>query len=88
MNIYPLSFVKQSLRPIYPIPGFRYIYVTPQDLKELESTYKRRVLHTEEVEEDGETRHKITDVIGAANDIGVENLAGAGIIAGETSQVG
>ena len=66
----------------------RYIYVTPQDLKELESIYKKTVLQTEEVKEGGETRCKITDVIGAANDIGVENLAGAGIIAGETSQVG
>ena len=62
--------------------------MTPEDLKELESTYKRKVLQTEKVIEEGrETRHKITDVIGAANDIGVENLAGAGIIAGETSQV-
>ena len=68
--------------------NLRYIYVTPEDLKELESTYKRKVLQTEKVEEGRETRHRITDVIGAANDIGVENLAGAGIIAGETSQVG
>ena len=61
--------------------------MTPEDLKELESTYKKRVLHTEKVEEGGETRYKMTDVIGAANDFGVENLAAAGLIAGETSQV-
>ena len=57
--------------------------MTPEDLKELESTYKKKVLQTEVVKENGETRCRITDVIGAANDIGVENLAGAGVIAGQ-----
>ena len=31
-------------------------------------------------------RYKITSIIGAADDIGVENLSAAGMIAGETSQ--
>ena len=32
-------------------------------------------------------QYKITDIIGIANDLGVENLAAAGMIAGETAKV-
>ena len=38
------------------------------------------------VQDDGENRYRITDIIGTANDIGVENLSAAGLIAGETSR--
>lgn len=31
-------------------------------------------------------QYKITDILGEANDIGVENLAAAGMIAGETAK--
>ena len=31
-------------------------------------------------------RYRVTDVIGTANDIGVENLSAAGLIAGETAR--
>ena len=37
-------------------------------------------------DEDNESRYKITSIIGLADDIGVENLSAAGMIAGETSQ--
>ena len=32
-------------------------------------------------------QYRITDIIGTANDLGVENLAAAGMIAGETAKV-
>ncbi len=57
---------------------------------------------TEHIEEGGESRYKITDIIGTAHahtrphttqthtgkkdGLGVENLSGSGMIAGETSQ--
>lgn len=71
-----------------PEKGFKYLYLTPEDYSALSArSPDQRIVHTELVQEEGgETRYKITDVIGTANDIGVENLAGAGMIAGETSQ--
>lgn len=65
--------------------GFKYIYLTEEDHKKL-SSRENKIVHTELIQEGSEKRHKITDVIGTANDIGVENLAAAGVIAGETSQ--
>jgi hypothetical protein len=32
-------------------------------------------------------QYQITDIIGAADDLGVENLSAAGMIAGETAKV-
>lgn len=37
------------------------------------------------IEDEGESRYKITDIIGKDNGLGVENLRFAGMIAGETS---
>ncbi|CAH1789095.1 unnamed protein product [Owenia fusiformis] len=61
--------------------GFKYIYLTPDDFKKVMSSVK-----TELVEEDGESRYRITDIIGQDDGLGVENLRGSGMIAGETSQ--
>ncbi|KAG0240329.1 acetyl-coenzyme-A carboxylase [Actinomortierella wolfii] len=75
--------------PANPSKGFKYIYLTDDGLKQLqaqeERTGKKSVI-TETVVEDGETRHKITDVIGVVDGLGVENLRGSGLIAGETSR--
>ena len=38
------------------------------------------------IEEDGESRYKIQTIIGHKDGLGVENLSGSGMIAGETSQ--
>lgn len=38
------------------------------------------------IEDEGESRYKITDIIGKDDGLGVENLHYAGMIAGETSQ--
>ncbi|KAG8760233.1 acetyl-coenzyme-A carboxylase [Serendipita sp. 396] len=39
-----------------------------------------------EIEDEGETRYKITDIIGLQDGLGVECLKGSGLIAGETSR--
>ncbi|KAF9435540.1 acetyl-coenzyme-A carboxylase [Entomortierella beljakovae] len=72
-----------------PSKGFKYLYLTEAGLKQLNAQEERsgkKSVITEEVVEDGETRYKITDVIGASNGLGVENLRGSGLIAGETSR--
>ncbi|KAF9288230.1 acetyl-coenzyme-A carboxylase [Mortierella alpina] len=72
-----------------PSKGFKYIYLTDAGLKQLEAQEERsgkKSVITETIVEDGETRHKITDVIGAVDGLGVENLRGSGLIAGETSR--
>lgn len=38
------------------------------------------------IDADGDTRYVITDIIGEEQDLGVENLMGSGLIAGETSK--
>ncbi|TAQ87875.1 hypothetical protein B7494_g3801 [Chlorociboria aeruginascens] len=65
--------------------GFKYLYLTPETKKRFEDG-KRRDVITEEVTEDGETRHKITTIIGAEDGLGVECLKGSGLIAGATSR--
>ncbi|KAG0277801.1 acetyl-coenzyme-A carboxylase [Linnemannia exigua] len=75
--------------PSNPSKGFKYIYLTDAGLKQLEAQEERsgkKSVLTETIVEDGETRHKITDVIGAVDGLGVENLRGSGLIAGETSR--
>ena len=37
------------------------------------------------MQEDGETRFKLEDIVGEQDGLGVENLRGSGLIAGETS---
>jgi acetyl-CoA carboxylase/biotin carboxylase 1 len=43
-------------------------------------------LNTEEIQDDGERRYRITDIIGLQDGLGVECLKGSGLIAGETSR--
>ncbi|XP_054466487.1 acetyl-CoA carboxylase isoform X1 [Anoplopoma fimbria] len=69
--------------PTDPYKGFRYLYLTPQDYTRISST---NAVHCHHVEEGGESRYIITDVIGNDDGLGVENLRGSGTIAGETSQ--
>merc|ERR1719245_1599925 len=71
-----------------PEKGFRYLYLTPEDYLKLSSTSTSSgdVVRTQLVHEGDENRYRVTDVIGTANDIGVENLSAAGLIAGETAR--
>jgi acetyl-CoA carboxylase/biotin carboxylase 1 len=75
-----------------PSKGFQYIYLTPTVYDFLLETVaqgdvsKMPVLCEERTTSDGHTRHVITDIIGEEQDLGVENLMGSGLIAGETSK--
>ncbi|XP_063060931.1 acetyl-CoA carboxylase-like isoform X2 [Engraulis encrasicolus] len=68
--------------PNDPYKGFRYLYLTPQDYKKVSALNS---VHCEHVEDEGESRYKITDIIGKEEGLGVENLRGSGMIAGESS---
>mgnify|MGYP001081385929 CR=1 FL=1 len=63
-----------------PSRGFEYLYLTPADYAALSGSVKCTKVTVE-----GEERYVITDVIGAKDGLGVENLRGSGQIAGETS---
>ncbi|KAF0033826.1 hypothetical protein F2P81_013892 [Scophthalmus maximus] len=69
--------------PTDPYKGFKYLYLTPQDYTRISST---NAVHCHHVEEGGESRYIITDIIGKDEGLGVENLRGSGTIAGESSQ--
>lgn len=76
--------------PEDPSKGFKYIYLT-QDIytKMLEAVHgdvKALPVVCERVEAEDGTRFVITDIIGSEPDLGVENLMGSGLIAGETSR--
>ncbi|XP_034547322.1 acetyl-CoA carboxylase isoform X2 [Notolabrus celidotus] len=68
--------------PKDPYKGFKYLYLTPQDYTRISST---NAVHCHHVEENGESRYIITDIIGKDDGLGVENLRGSGTIAGESS---
>ncbi|GAB5579140.1 acetyl-CoA carboxylase 2 isoform X1 [Prionailurus iriomotensis] len=65
-----------------PHKGFKYLYLTPQDYTRISSLNSVRCKH---IEEEGESRYVITDIIGKDRGLGVENLKGSGMIAGESS---
>jgi acetyl-CoA carboxylase/biotin carboxylase 1 len=69
----------------HPEKGFKYLYLTPAVKRKFDAAKTKEVL-TEEITEDGETRHKITTIIGAKDGLGVECLKGSGLIAGATSR--
>lgn len=61
--------------------GSKYLYISDQDYPKLKNS-----INAEEIIENGEKRWKIIDIIGQEDGIGVENLKGSGLIAGETSR--
>uniref|UniRef100_A0A8C4U806 acetyl-CoA carboxylase n=1 Tax=Falco tinnunculus TaxID=100819 RepID=A0A8C4U806_FALTI len=69
--------------PEDPYKGFKYLYLTPQDYTRISTTNS---VHCEHVEEGGESRYVLLDIIGKDNGFGVENLRAAGTIAGESSR--
>jgi len=62
--------------------GFKYLYLTPEKRK----TLPEKEVITEEITDEGETRHRITTIVGAKDGLGVECLRGSGLIAGATSK--
>ena len=61
--------------------GMAYLYLTPADYEAL----KDSVIASKVLGEGGEERWQIHDIVGQKNGLGVENLRGSGMIAGETS---
>jgi len=66
-----------------PENGFDFLYVTKEDYASLTETTQEII--AEETTYKGQQIYKITDIIGSEPDLGVENLKGSGLIAGETS---
>ncbi|CAJ1954778.1 unnamed protein product [Cylindrotheca closterium] len=66
-----------------PENGFDFLYVTKDDYAALTSE-KKNIL-VEPATFNGEDVFRVTDIIGSEPDLGVENLKGSGLIAGETS---
>jgi acetyl-CoA carboxylase/biotin carboxylase 1 len=64
-----------------PSLGFKYLYLTPEDY----ANFPEGTVNAREVTENGETRMQLDDIIGQIHGIGVENLRGSGMIAGEQS---
>jgi len=69
----------------HPEKGINYLYLTPENLMKIEEKGKD-IVRVEEIEDEGERRFKITDIIGLQDGLGVESLRGSGLIAGETSR--
>ncbi|KAM3067087.1 acetyl-coenzyme-A carboxylase, variant 2 [Clarireedia jacksonii] len=65
--------------------GFKYLYLDEDTKKRFEDGKTKDVI-TEPITEDGETRYKITTIVGAEDGLGVECLKGSGLIAGATSR--
>ncbi|KAJ1998480.1 acetyl-coenzyme-A carboxylase, partial [Coemansia thaxteri] len=74
--------------PADPSQGFEYLYLSQDDYAKLEAREegKCRSVITEPITVDGEVRHRLLTIVGAAEGLGVENLRGSGMIAGETSR--
>ncbi|KAI0796098.1 acetyl CoA carboxylase [Abortiporus biennis] len=71
--------------PEHPEKGFDYIYLTHENYLKVQEK-AADAFRSVEIEENGERRHKITDLIGLQDGLGVESLRGSGLIAGETSR--
>ncbi|XP_064490125.1 acetyl-CoA carboxylase-like isoform X4 [Ornithodoros turicata] len=69
--------------PDNPDKGYKYLYLTPENFKKVSAVNS---VNAELIDDDGEKRYKITNIIGKVDGLGVENLKYAGLIAGETSQ--
>ncbi|KAJ7224331.1 acetyl-CoA carboxylase [Mycena pura] len=69
----------------HPEKGIKYLYLSRENFLKLKEKGGDSV-RTAEIEVDGERRHKITDIIGLQDGLGVESLKGSGLIAGETSR--
>jgi acetyl-CoA carboxylase/biotin carboxylase 1 len=73
-----------------PAKGYRYIFLTQDDYDAVVAqAHKKNVpvpVICKPIEEDGVVRYMISDIIGEEADLGVENLMGSGLIAGETAR--
>ncbi|TFK29759.1 acetyl CoA carboxylase [Coprinopsis marcescibilis] len=70
---------------LQPDKGINYLYLTPENYLKLKEKFPDSA-RVEEIEDEGERRFRITDIIGAQDGLGVESLRGSGLIAGATSR--
>merc|ERR1711871_357715 len=61
--------------------GYKYLYLAEEDAK----NFAEGTFHGELITDDGERRFRLDDIVGQTDGIGVENLRGSSMIAGETS---
>jgi acetyl-CoA carboxylase / biotin carboxylase 1 len=66
-----------------PESGFDFLYLTNEDYQTLSA--KGQVVNVVEATVGSQKVYRINDIIGLEPDLGVENLKGSGLIAGETS---
>ncbi|KAI8319859.1 acetyl-CoA carboxylase [Martensiomyces pterosporus] len=86
--------IRELFRPAWrdstdPEQGFDYLYLNEEDNAKLmarEEGKPRSVITEEITMPDGEVRHRLLTVVGSTDGLGVENLRGSGLIAGETSR--
>ena len=62
--------------------GFKYLYLEPAEAERLGAGTN---FHGELITDQGEQRYRLEDIVGEKDGLGVENLRGSGLIAGETS---
>ncbi|RKO93138.1 acetyl-CoA carboxylase [Blyttiomyces helicus] len=73
--------------PENPAKGFQYLFLSPSDHHKLTADKANPSVVAVRIDlPDGEVRYRIVDVIGRTHGLGVENLRGSGMIAGETSR--
>ncbi|KAJ3082689.1 acetyl-coenzyme-A carboxylase [Rhizoclosmatium hyalinum] len=80
------KFIPAWIDPENPAKGFKYLYLDAEGHDALVRSSKTPSVTVECIEDDGERRWKLIDVIGRTHGLGVENLQGSGKIAGETSR--
>jgi acetyl-CoA carboxylase/biotin carboxylase 1 len=73
------------INELHPEKGFSYLYLSHENYLKLQEK-DADIVRTVEINVGGEQRHKITDLIGRVDGLGVECLKGSGLIAGETSR--
>jgi acetyl-CoA carboxylase/biotin carboxylase 1 len=78
-SMYKVAFKESSK----PESGFDFLFVSKEDYKAL--AIDSSEVQAEPMAYNGEEIYRITDIIGSEPDLGVENLKGSGLIAGETS---
>ncbi|XP_053202232.1 acetyl-CoA carboxylase-like isoform X2 [Panonychus citri] len=76
-SIFQICWIDNNI----PDKGFHYLYLSPENYKKVEKS-----VNAELIEDEGEQRYKILDIVGKESGLGVENLKYAGLIAGETSR--
>ena len=54
-----------------PEKGFKYLYLSPDEYQDLTARGQEHIIQTQLIQDDGESRYKITSIIGLAEDIGI-----------------